>query len=145
MTVDTPPRRRRFLDAPGAPPTLLGDGGQFEGRLSIPGPLTISGLVVADGEVGGLLTIGRTGRWDGHVRAYAAVVLGELHGTLEVVTALELGRTAIVRGSVRAALVAIADGAIVDGEIEVTGSAPVVHFTDHRRSPPEDGGPASAP
>jgi len=139
MTSDESPPRRRFMDSPGGAPTLLGDGGRVEGRLTIPGPLAVSGTIVADGVVHGVLTIGRTGSWEGHVRAHAAVVLGEVRGTLAVETTLELGRTAIVHGSVRAALVAIADGAIVDGDIEVTGETPVVHFTDRRRAPEDDG------
>jgi cytoskeletal protein CcmA (bactofilin family) len=137
MPSDESRPRRRFIDSPGGAPTLLGDGGRVEGHVSIPGPLAVGGMIVADGEVGGVLTIGRTGCWHGHVRAHAAVVLGELRGTLEVATTLELGRTAVVHGSVRAALVAIADGAIVDGDIEVTGETPVVRFTDRRRTPDE--------
>jgi cytoskeletal protein CcmA (bactofilin family) len=140
MTSDETHPRRRFLDGRGGAPTLLGDGGRVEGHVSIPGPLAVSGTIVADGEVGGVLTIGRTGCWHGNVRAHAAVVLGELRGTLEVATTLELGRTAIVHGTVRAALVAIADGAVVDGDIEVTGETPVVRFTDRRRAP-DEGGP----
>jgi len=138
MTSDESPPRRRFLDSPGGAPTLLGDGGRVEGHVSIPGPFAVSGTIVADGEVAGVLTIGRTGSWQGHVRAHAAVVLGELRGTLVVETTLELGRTAVVHGTVRAALVAIADGAVIDGDIEVTGETPVVHFTDRRRAPPGD-------
>jgi cytoskeletal protein CcmA (bactofilin family) len=139
MTSDDSRPRRRFHDAQSGTPTLLGGGGRVEGRLSIPGPLTLSGTVVADGEVGGVLTIGRSGAWHGYVHAHAAVVLGELRGTLTVDTTLELGRTAVVHGTVRAALVAIADGAVIDGDIEVTGSTPVVHFTDRRRPPDEPG------
>ena len=141
MTSDDSPHRRRFLDAKAGSPTLLGDGGRLEGRVTIPGPLAVSGTIIADGEIGGVLTIGRTGSWHGNVRAHAAVVLGELRGTLEVATTLELGRTAVVHGSVCAALVAIADGAVVDGDIRVTGETPVVHFTDRRRAT-EDRGPA---
>lgn len=144
MTVDAPPPRRRFSDAPRGTPTLLGDGGRLEGRLSIAGPLTVGGHVVADGDVGGLLTIGRTGRWEGHVRAHAAVVIGTVYGTLDVDTTLELARTAVIHGTVRAALVAIADGARVDGEIEVTGETPIVRFSDRRSSPPGADDPGDA-
>jgi cytoskeletal protein CcmA (bactofilin family) len=139
MTTDSTPPRRRFLDQPGGPPSLLGDGGRVDGVLTIPGPLAIGGTVHANGSVGGVLTIGRTGRWHGNVHAHAAVILGELHGELIVDTTLELGRTAVIHGSVRAALVAIADGAIVNGRIDVTGETPPVHFTDRRRDPPDDG------
>lgn len=139
MTTAVPPPRRRFLDKPGGPPSLLGDGGRVDGTLTIAGPLSISGAVHANGSVGGVLTIGRTGRWHGNVHAHAAVVLGELHGELVVDTTLELGRNAVIHGSVRAALVAIADGAIVNGRVDVTGDTPPVHFSDRRRDPPDGG------
>ena len=135
MAPDDSPPTRRFLDAPGGPPTLLGEGGRIQGRVMIAGPLALNGTLVADGEVTGVLTIGRTGCWQGQVHARAAVVLGELRGTLEVDTTLELGRTAVVHGTIRGALIAIADGAVIDGAIEVTSRTPVVRFTDRRRTP----------
>ena len=138
MTSDDDRPRRRFLDQPGGQPTLVGDGGHFEGTLRIPGPLTVGGTVVATGEVGGVLTIGRTGRWQGKVHAHAAVILGVLHGELRVDTKLELGSTAVIHGSVTAGVVAIADGAVVDGAITVTGGVPPVRFTDRRRGKPAD-------
>ena len=52
---------------------------------------------------------------------------------------MEIGRTAVIRGRVSARTVAIAKGAIVDGEIEVTSGAPVVELEDKRErkmSPP---------
>jgi len=70
------------------------------------------------------------------------VVLGEVDGELRVDTTLELGRTAVIRGSVIAALVAIADGAVVDGDITVTGTTPPVRFTDRRRDPDAEPAPA---
>jgi len=45
---------------------------------------------------------------------------------------LEIGYTAVIRGKVSARTVAIAKGAIVDGEIEVTSDTPVMRFEEKR-------------
>jgi cytoskeletal protein CcmA (bactofilin family) len=45
---------------------------------------------------------------------------------------LEIGYTAVIRGKVSARTVAIAKGAIVDGEIEVTSDVPVMRFEEKR-------------
>jgi cytoskeletal protein CcmA (bactofilin family) len=45
---------------------------------------------------------------------------------------LEIGYSAVIRGKVSARTVAIATGAIVDGEIEVTSGAPVLQFEEKR-------------
>jgi cytoskeletal protein CcmA (bactofilin family) len=51
---------------------------------------------------------------------------------LSVRDKLEIGYTAVIRGRVSARTVAIAKGAIVDGEIEVTSNSPVVQFEEKR-------------
>jgi cytoskeletal protein CcmA (bactofilin family) len=53
-------------------------------------------------------------------------------GGLIVQDKLEIGYTAVIRGKVSARTVAIAKGAIVDGEIEVTSDAPVMQFEEKR-------------
>ena len=45
---------------------------------------------------------------------------------------MEIGHTAVIRGRVSARIVAIAKGAIVDGEIEVTSGDPVIEFEEKR-------------
>ena len=53
-------------------------------------------------------------------------------GGLSVRDKLEIGHTAVIRGKVSARTIAIAKGAIVDGEIEVTSGAPVLQFEEKR-------------
>ena len=133
MTASDPAQpKRRFLDQPAGPPSLIGRGGRFKGRLDVPGPLTLGGSVVGDGVVAGLLSVAREAHWDGNVHAHAAVIAGRVTGALDVDAKLEIGRHAVILGSVSAHTVAIADGAVVDGPIRVTGSDPVVHFEEKR-------------
>ena len=45
---------------------------------------------------------------------------------------MEIGYTAVIRGTVSARTIAIAKGAIVDGDIEVTSGAPMLEFEEKR-------------
>jgi cytoskeletal protein CcmA (bactofilin family) len=126
-----PPRRRLFDQRAGAP-TLIGIGSRFEGRLEVQGPMSLGGTIIGDGEVAGLVSIAQDAHWQGNVHAHAAIVAGSVTGDLTIETKLEIGKCAVIRGAVRAHVVAIADGAIVEGEIGVTGSQPIIRFEEKR-------------
>lgn len=128
------PPRRRLLDRVGGSPTLIGAGAHFEGDIETAGPLAVSGTVVGDGIVHGALAIASGAHWQGKVRAATAVVAGAVSGDLIVEGKLEIGKTAVIRGSVHAHTLAIANGALIDGGLTVTGDAPVVRF-EERRAP----------
>ena len=126
--------RRRLLDHVDGSPTLIGAGARFEGDLETAGPLAVNGTVVGDGVVHGALAIATGGHWQGTVRAATAVVAGAVTGELMVDGKLEIGRTAVIRGNVHAHTLAIANGALIDGGLTVTGDASVVRF-DEKRAP----------
>src|SRR6202012_5282641 len=104
----------------------------FEGNVRGTGPYVVSGEVRGDGEIHGPLNLSAGARWHGNVRALQAIIAGEIIGSLTVENKLEIGYTAVIRGKVSARTIAIAKGAIVDGEIEVTSDAPVVRFEEKR-------------
>ncbi|MGH8285410.1 MAG: bactofilin family protein [Steroidobacteraceae bacterium] len=128
----TEPPRRRLLDSIGGSPTFVAEGCQVTGDVETPGPLVVCGSVHGDGRVGGMLSMAAKSRWEGDVRAKQAVIAGEVVGRLVVEEKLEIGASAVVRGQVAARSIAIAEGAIVDGEVTVTSGQPVVRFEDKR-------------
>ena len=134
------PPRRRFFDQRSGAPTLIGSGSRFEGTLEVEGPMSLAGTVVGDGDVAGLVSIAEGAHWQGIVRAHAAIVTGRVTGELVIETKLEIGKSAVIRGKVRAHVLAIANGAVVDGEIAVTGSQPIVRFEEKRAPRPGAGG-----
>ena len=85
-----------------------------------------------DGEVEGGLNLSVTGSWHGNIQAHQAIVAGKITGGLTVKDKLEIGYTAVIRGRVSARTIAIALGAIVDGEIEVTSGEPMLQFEEKR-------------
>ena len=129
--------RRRFFDQRAGAPTLVGIGSRFAGTLEVQGPMSLGGTIVGDGHVAGLVSIAKEAHWQGNVRAQAAVIAGRVSGDLTIEAKLEIGKSAVIRGRVQAHLVAIADGAIVDGEIAVTGNQPIIRF-EEKRAPRTD-------
>jgi len=126
------PVKRRFLDRAASTPTVIGAGTVFVGDLRGFGPFVISGAVQGDGELLGDLNLAVGATWLGNIRTERAIVAGHIVGSLEVADKLEIGHTAIIRGRVTARTVAIARGAIVEGDIDVTSGDPVLQFEEKR-------------
>jgi cytoskeletal protein CcmA (bactofilin family) len=124
--------KRRFLDTSSSSPTFIGANSVFIGNIRGTGQFVVSGEVHGDGELEGALNLSASGSWHGHIQAQHAIVAGKITGGLSVKDKLEIGYTAVIRGKVSARTVAIAKGAIVDGEIEVTSDMPVVQFEEKR-------------
>ena len=129
-TKDVP--HRRVSDRSGGPPTVIGPGVSFRGDMIVPGSVVLSGTVRGDGDIGGMLSIARDALWEGKVRAGAAVIAGSLVGSIEVSGALEVGQTAKIKGQVTARTMAIAQGAVIEGEMQVTSGDPIVRFEEKR-------------
>jgi len=125
-------QRRRLIDRLGTAPTVLSEGSQVIGDLIVPGGLVVSGSVRGDGQVGAALQIARGASWEGRVMAQCAVIAGTLIGEVLVSDKLEIGANAVIRGRVTARTVAIARGAQLDGELNVTSGEPVVTFDEKR-------------
>ncbi|MGH8178133.1 MAG: bactofilin family protein [Steroidobacter sp.] len=124
--------RRRVTDRLATAPTFVGAGSRFTGDLEC-GDLVVGGSIRGDGDVRGSFTLSEGGRWEGEVQATNAVIAGEVQGSVSVSEKLEIRKTARIRGSVRARTIAVAQGAVIDGEMAVTSGAPVVHYEEKRR------------
>ncbi|HUN27797.1 MAG TPA: polymer-forming cytoskeletal protein [Steroidobacteraceae bacterium] len=136
--------RRRLLDFMGTSPTFIAEGCHVTGDIETMGPLILCGMIRGDGHVRGALSTSEKSEWEGQLRAERAVVAGKITGTLTVEDKLEIGATAVIRASVSARAIAIAKGAVVDGEVVVTSGEPVVSFEEKRGSPTSREEPPSA-
>ena len=128
-------QKRRFLERTwnaSATTTFIGSGSVIAGDIRGAGQFIVSGEVHGDGHLAGTLTLSVTGSWHGDVRAAQAQIAGKISGALTVEDKLEIGSSAVIRGSVSARTIAIAKGAIVDGEITVTSGTPIVQFEEKR-------------
>jgi cytoskeletal protein CcmA (bactofilin family) len=132
--------KRRFLERAAAhssprispAPTVIGADSVFVGNIRGKGQFVICGEVHGDGELDGDLILSAAASWYGNVQAHQAIVAGKIVGGLIVKDKLEIGRTAVIQGRVNARTIAIAKGAIVEGEIQVTSGTPVLEFEEKR-------------
>ncbi|HTY49328.1 MAG TPA: polymer-forming cytoskeletal protein [Steroidobacteraceae bacterium] len=124
--------RRRLLDQFASTPTYIAEGCRITGDVEAPGALVVGGSVRGDGDVKGPLNMASGASWEGQVRAQRAVIAGRINGSLSVVDKLEIGATAVIRGRVSARSVAIAKGAVIEGEVTVTSGEAVLSFDEKR-------------
>jgi cytoskeletal protein CcmA (bactofilin family) len=123
--------KRRLLDFGGSP-SFLAEGSRVTGDVETVGALAVRGAIRGDGHVRGTLNMAARSEWEGEIRAERAVIAGKIVGALTVEDKLEIGATAVIRGRVSARSIAIAKGAVIDGELVVTSGQPIVSFEEKR-------------
>jgi cytoskeletal protein CcmA (bactofilin family) len=124
--------KRRFLESGSSTSTFIGAETVFVGNIRGAGQFVVSGEVHGDGDLAGGLNLSASGVWNGDIHAQQAVIAGKIAGSLIVKDKLEIGYSAVIHGKVSARTIAIAKGAVVDGEIEVTSGTPVIEFEEKR-------------
>lgn len=124
--------KRRATDRASSSPTFIGAGSKFIGNFECGGDVVVGGTIHGDGAIRGSLTLSEGGGWRGDIQASNAVIAGDVEGSITIAEKLEIRRTARIRGSVRARTIAVAQGAVIDGEMAVTSGAPVVRFEEKR-------------
>jgi cytoskeletal protein CcmA (bactofilin family) len=141
-----PPPSRRFTDGADSAVTVIGPGTHIKGHLSGDDAIDIGGMLEGDSTVTGLCRIREGARVTGDVSAASIVVDGDVHATTLVADKVEIGATARVHATVRARVVAIAEGAFFDGQVQMEGRdgpALAATFKEKRRGRGEDGEPST--
>lgn len=126
--------RRRLSDKMPSSPTLIGVGTVVVGNLDCEGDLVVGGSVQGNTVVRGSFTLFEGARWQGSIEARFAVVSGEVEGEIRVSEKLEIRKSARIRGVVSARSIAVAQGAVIEGDLAVTSGADVVRY-DEKRNP----------
>jgi cytoskeletal protein CcmA (bactofilin family) len=126
---------RRFTDAADSPTTVIGATIRIKGELTGSGALDIAGSVEGDCRVEGLCRVRQGGRITGDVSATSIVVEGELTGRTLVAERVEIGAGAQVRANIRAPVVAIAEGAFFEGQVDMESAngAALTAFKEKRK------------
>lgn len=125
--------KRRLVDQLGVSPTFVAEGCRFTGDIETAGPLVVCGTIRGDGRVGGALSMAAKSEWHGEIHAQAAVVAGRISGRVVIEEKLEVGATAVIRADIVARSIAVAKGAVIDGEVTITSGQPIVRFEERRR------------
>jgi cytoskeletal protein CcmA (bactofilin family) len=126
------PPKRRLLDEIGTSPTFVADGCTLTGDLETNGPIVVCGTVRGDGRIGGALRMSAQAAWIGEVHAHHGIIAGQVTGKLVVAEKLEIGATAVIRADVVARSIAVAKGAVIEGQVTVTSGEAVIEFEEKR-------------
>jgi cytoskeletal protein CcmA (bactofilin family) len=126
---------RRTLDAVEGFATSVGEGTKISGNLGGTGHSIILGEVEGDCDLEGTLVVGESGRWVGNIKAKAVVIAGEVKGEILAEEKLEILSTAKITGTICAKTLAIAEGAVHQGEVSM---GDVTRFKDKRDHSPQE-------
>jgi cytoskeletal protein CcmA (bactofilin family) len=124
--------KRRIQDTRTGPTTYIAPATKIVGTLSGEGAYVFCGTVEGDCDIDGPVTLAQGGRWKGTLRANDVIVAGTVEGDVIAGKRVEIAGTARVSGSLCGQSIAVAEGAVIEGEIKVTSGEPALKFQEKR-------------
>lgn len=122
--------KNRTLDHLDKIPTTLDRDVVFTGHLEGMDNYIVHGEVVGDSDVHGAIMLGPQSRWKGNVTADVVIVRGAVEGNVTARVKLEVRDTGQVAGDVFGPLIAIAEGARINGRVPADSC--ITRFTERR-------------
>jgi len=119
----------------GSSDLLLGAGAEFEGKLTFKGTVRIDAKFTGTIVTNDVLVVGEHARIDAEITCGTVVVQGEVNGNIKAKNAVEVHRTAKVRGSIETRQLMVEKGSLFQGQVKMA--------TDEKT--PAVGKPAAAP
>jgi len=95
--------------------TILGQGAELEGNISVLGSARVDGKFKGNLKVQGTLIVGKTGNLDGEISAKNAVIGGTIKGKLKIEEKVVFESTARFTGELTCKSIVIEEGVIFDG------------------------------
>lgn len=126
--------KRRIHDSSNGPTTYIAPSTKIVGTITGQGSYVFCGTVEGDCDINGPLTLAEGSHWKGTVRANDIVVGGTVEGDVIARQRVEIGGTARVSGSLAGNSIAVAEGAVIEGEIKVMSGAAPVNFQEKRQA-----------
>ena len=140
MSTLAPSANRRFTDSAQPPVTAIGSGSHVRGDIRGSDPVEIRGSLEGDCHILARCFVHEGARVMGNIDAAGLVVAGEVEAGTLVADKVEIRASARVRATIKARVVAIADGALYEGEVRMEGPGAAegpVYFKERRKG---DGG-----
>ena len=125
--------RRRIQDSTKGPTTYIGSGSKICGKLTGKGAYVFCGEVEGDCEIEGPVTLAQGGHWKGTLKAKDVIIAGTVEGDVIAEQRVEIAGTARVAGSISGNAIAVAEGAVIEGEIKVTSGATPTTYQEKRQ------------
>lgn len=124
--------RRRIQDSANGPTTYIAQGSKITGKLSGEGTYVFCGAMDGDCDIKGPVTLADSGHWHGTLKATDVVIAGTVDGDVIAENRVEIAGTARIAGSLSGHSIAVAEGAVIEGEIKVTNGATPKQFAEKR-------------
>lgn len=125
--------KRRIQDTTKGPTTYIAASTKVVGTITGQGAYVFCGTVEGDCDIDGPLTLAQGGHWKGTLKAVDIVVAGTVEGDVVAQQRVEIAGSARVSGSLSGNSIAVAEGAIIEGEIKVTSGATPTTFQEKRQ------------
>lgn len=125
-------RKRRILDSAPGPVTYVTPATHMVGQIKGAGPYIFAGTMEGECDIDGPATLAAGGSWKGTMRAKDLIIAGEVEGDVIAQDRVEVAGTARITGSLAGNSIAVAEGAVIDGEIKVTSGGQPRKFEEKR-------------
>lgn len=123
---------RRLRDRASGAPTLINQGCKITGVISGSGDYQVSGEVDGDCDIDGTVSLARDGLWQGTIKASHVIISGHVEGDIVAQGKVEISNSAKITGTVTGEAIAVAEGAVVEGQMKTTGQPAPVGFVEKR-------------
>jgi cytoskeletal protein CcmA (bactofilin family) len=124
--------KRRIQDGTNGPTTYVAASTTIVGTITGKGAYVFCGSVQGDCDIEGPVTLAAGGHWKGTLKATDIVVAGVVEGDVIAKQRVEILGTARITGSLAGNSIAVAEGAIIAGEIKVTSGGEPTTFQEKR-------------
>ena len=114
--------------------TYIAASTKITGTITGQGAYVFCGTVEGDCDIAGPLTLAEGGSWRGTMKAVDIIVAGTVEGDVVAKQRVEISGTARITGSLSGNSIAVAEGAIIEGEIKVTSGADPTSFQEKRQA-----------
>ncbi len=125
-------KQRRFRDSASGAPTLINEGCKITGMITGIGDYQVSGQVDGDCDIDGTVTLARNGYWNGIIKASHVVISGHVEGDIIAAGKVEIADSARITGTITGEAIAVAEGAVVEGQMNTTVQPEPVGFVEKR-------------
>lgn len=125
---------RRILDSAKGAATYIAPTTKITGTLIGKGSYVFCGEMNGDCDVDGPVTLAEGASWKGTLRAGNVIVAGRIDGDVVASHRIEVSETAHIAGSLAGRSIAVAEGAVIEGDIKVTNGTAPQGFTEKRQT-----------
>ena len=102
--------------------TLLGNGSEFEGKLTFEGTVRIDGKFTGTIVTNDVLVVGEGAKIQAEINCGTIIVHGEIHGDIKAKSAVELHHPARMKGNIETPSLMIEKGVTFEGQCKMDSS-----------------------